>query len=460
MNKNTNSKQNLENLYKKKDIAGLIESLKNGDINIRGRASIALKNLGEQALEPLIQALKIDDRNVRRMVACILGYIGDVRAVESLIKALKDKDWRVRKNAATSLGKIGDKRAVEVLIQAIKDKYWIVQEEEIKDLEVVLERNKDLKKDTLDKTSIVNYFEELTPIIESVMYKYWFGEIPIDLFLRFKEKKEITAVEDKKTIITLGLKNAVIRAIGMIGRDIRTAELIIKDLKDDKYKDVRNNVIGYLLYYMGDEAGKLLIQLLRDDDNDVRKAAKEAILWNSSEFGVEITELLTKELGYRHYLDEIRENSKTEFKSSLRWDIKTNRVSKDLEKTVAKTIAAFLNTMGGTLYIGIFNDCKIYGIENDIKTLKHENKDGFEQALIQVITNYLGSELTQYINIKFEKREDKTICIVKVESSPRPVFLKVKKDKEFYIRAGNTTRLLDVEQAHRYISEHWQKHNR
>ena len=34
----------------------------------------------------------------------------------------------------------------------------------------------------------------------------------------------------------------------------------------------------------------------------------------------------------------------------------------------------------------------------------------------------MGSGLTQYINIKFEKREDKTICIVKVESNPNPVF--------------------------------------
>lgn len=458
MNKNTNSKQNLENLYKKKDIAGLIESLKNVNINVRAKAFLYLKNLGEQVLEPLIQALKVDDRNVRRMVVCILGYIGDVRALESLAYALKDTDWRVRKNAATSLDKIGDKRAVEVLIQAIKDKYWIVQEEEIKDLEVVLERNKDLKKDTFDKTSIVNYFEEVTPIIQSVMHKYWFNEIPVDLdFIKYLgEKKEVTSFKEKKTIITLGLKNAVIRAIGTIGRDIRTLELIIKDLKDDGYKDVRNNLIGYLLYYMGDEAGKLLIQLLRDDDSDVRKVAKEAIKWNSLEFGVEITELLTEELGYRHNLDEIRENSKTEFKSSLRWDIKTNRVNKDLEKTVAKTIAAFLNTRGGTLFIGILDDCKIYGIENEIKTLKHKNKDGFDQALIQVIVNYLGVEIIpDYIKIDYDKEEGKTICIVKIKRSLKPVFLKSEKDKEFYIRAGNTTRLLDVEKAHRYISKHW-----
>jgi len=460
MNRNSKSKQNIENMYKKKDIAGLIESLNNRDINVRAKAFLYLKNLGAQALEPLIQALKVDDRSVRRMVVCILGYIGDVRAVESLAYALKDTDWRVRKNAATSLGKIGDKRAVEVLIQAIKDKYLIVQEEEIKDLEVVLERNKDLKKDTFDKTSIVNYFEEVTPIIQSVMHKYWFNEIPVDLdFIKYlKEKKEVTSFKEKKTIITLGLKNAVIRAIGTIGRDIRTVELIIKDLKDNEYKDIRNNAIGHLLYYMGEEVEKSLIQLLKDDDSDVRKAAKESIIWNSSEFGEGITERLIKELGYRHYLDEISENTKTEFKSSLRWDINKNCVNRELQKDVAKTIAAFLNTYGGTLLIGVLDDCKIYGIDNDIKTLnKRKNKDGFKQALIQVIVKYIGTELIKYINIRFEKREEKVVCRVEINKSLRPVYLEDKKDKEFYIRAGNTTRKLNIEEAIYYINDHWKK---
>ena len=47
------------------------------------------------------------------------------------------------------------------------------------------------------------------------------------------------------------------------------------------------------------------------------------------------------------------EGRKIEFKSSLRWDFRRNEVNKDLELVVIKALAAFLNTDGGNLYIGI-----------------------------------------------------------------------------------------------------------
>ncbi|MBA7637452.1 hypothetical protein ES703_45097 [subsurface metagenome] len=453
MNKDSNSRLNIKNLYKKKDVTGLIKSLKNSDINIRGRASMALINLGEQTLEPLIQVLNVDDRNVRRIAACILGYIREARVVESLIKALKDKDWRVRKNAATSLSKIGDKRAIEALIQAIKDRYWIVQDEETRNLEeIVFKVNKDLKNDIFGKVTLSNH-NKVVPMIKAVMYKYWFREIPIDLFLHFKEKKEITDVEEKKSIISLELINAIKYAIGHLG-DMSTIELIIKDLKDDEYKDVRNDVIGCLLYYIGEDAVKPLIKLMNDDDIDIRKAAKGALLRSSGEF-VEIAGILLEELDWKQFLNKIRENSKVEFKSSLRWDIKKNCFNKGLEKDNLKTVAAFLNTKGGTLFIGVSDDCKTYGIENDIKTLKSKNINGFEQYLIQLIINYLGTILTKFIDIKFEKREEKTICKVIVSPSPEPVYFKGKNGEKFYIRVGNTTRQLGIMKAHKYIERNW-----
>ena len=48
----------------------------------------------------------------------------------------------------------------------------------------------------------------------------------------------------------------------------------------------------------------------------------------------------------------------------------------------------------------------IYGIEEDLKTLKHQNKDGFEQILIQVIKDYLGIEFCKYIKITFGKKKE------------------------------------------------------
>jgi len=149
------------------------------------------------------------------------------------------------------------------------------------------------------------------------------------------------------------------------------------------------------------------------------------------------------------------EGAEIEFKSSMRWDVRENKVNKNLQKVIAKTIAGFLNFNGGTLLIGVADNGSIYGIEQDINSLNRKDLDGFEQFLIQLIENYLKAVFTHYINIDFLSKDNKTVCMVKVKPSDEPVYLTDKNTKEFYIRAGNTTRSLDVEDAMKYIKIHW-----
>lgn len=149
------------------------------------------------------------------------------------------------------------------------------------------------------------------------------------------------------------------------------------------------------------------------------------------------------------------ESATLEYKSTLRWDVKEKQVNKALQKVIAKTIAGFLNFGGGLLLIGVVDDGSIYGIEDDMKTLKGQNTDAFQQSLIALVTDYLGAEYAGFVSISFEVWDDKTICIVKIESSPKPVFLCEAAGKEFYVRVGNTTRQLDVQATHEYIGMHW-----
>ena len=149
------------------------------------------------------------------------------------------------------------------------------------------------------------------------------------------------------------------------------------------------------------------------------------------------------------------ESATLEYKSTLRWDVVEKRVNRALQKVIAKTIAGFLNFGGGLLLIGVVDDGSIYGIEDDLKTLKGQNTDAFHQSLISLITDYIGAEYAGFVTISFEQREGKTICIVKIESSPKPVFLCEAAGKEFYMRVGNTTRQLDVQETHEYIGIHW-----
>ncbi len=148
------------------------------------------------------------------------------------------------------------------------------------------------------------------------------------------------------------------------------------------------------------------------------------------------------------------ESKRVEFKSSLRYDLRKKEKNVELEKAVLKTIIGFLNTNGGILLIGVSDDKKILGIENDLKLFseKKRNIDYYEQSLINLINDKIGGEFTKWINISFEKIDDKWVCIVEVERSNIPAFYE---ENIFYIREGNTTRELPIKKAHIYINEHF-----
>ncbi len=158
-------------------------------------------------------------------------------------------------------------------------------------------------------------------------------------------------------------------------------------------------------------------------------------------------------------LDLILEGEHThlELKQTFRFDIKEKTVSKLLEKSVMKTITGFLNTEGGNLIIGVTDNGKIYGIEEDYQTLVRKDRDGFENHFNQILKLMIGTELRQYINLTFEKIEDKDVCLVEVEPSPKPVYIKANGDEEFFIRTGNTISPLKVSEVNSYIESHWEK---
>ncbi|GGA35175.1 RNA-binding domain-containing protein [Okeania sp. KiyG1] len=135
------------------------------------------------------------------------------------------------------------------------------------------------------------------------------------------------------------------------------------------------------------------------------------------------------------------ESDTLEFKSTLQWSVKGNCKDEKLKFAALKTIVAFLNSQGGTLLIGVEDNGNIFGLEKDISLLSKKTLDKFQQTLINLISQYIGSNfINKYIKIRFEKLETKEICIVDVKRAFKKAFLKTDKGLEFYIRAGNTTK--------------------
>ena len=152
------------------------------------------------------------------------------------------------------------------------------------------------------------------------------------------------------------------------------------------------------------------------------------------------------------------ESARMEYKASLRWSIKESKKDEKLELVVIKTIAAFLNTEGGLLLIGVQDDGSVYGIEHDFATTRDGDADWFERHLRSLISAAMGMECNRYVGITFESTVDGMVCVVQVTRSPQPIFCRHRQDatfSSFYIRTGNATNMLYTAELSQYISSHW-----
>ncbi len=145
-----------------------------------------------------------------------------------------------------------------------------------------------------------------------------------------------------------------------------------------------------------------------------------------------------------------------EFKETLRHDVRKGEVSKEMEKVVMKTIVGFLNADGGTLIIGVSDDGKVTGLENDYKTLPKKSRDGFENHMSMLIKTMIGIYFAKYVSVSFESIENKDICLVTVREAHKPAYLiNGDKKEDFYVRVGNSTQPYSMSETSEYIKTHW-----
>lgn len=146
-----------------------------------------------------------------------------------------------------------------------------------------------------------------------------------------------------------------------------------------------------------------------------------------------------------------------EFKSTFRWDLKENRYNKELEKTVIKSVAGFLNSDGGILLVGVGDNKEIVGLEDDFRTLPRTNKDSWENHFNQVVKSYLGLAVRRLIRVEFSALNKKPVAIIEVKKSERPVYFRDGETENFFVRTGNSTNGLSISAATEYIENHWSK---
>jgi len=158
-------------------------------------------------------------------------------------------------------------------------------------------------------------------------------------------------------------------------------------------------------------------------------------------------------------IEELIDNDEdyaVEFKSTARWDLREGQPNKAMEDAVVKTIAAFLNTEGGTLLIGIGPDGAVIGLGHDYGRVSPKNGDGFVNWLTTHLINALGHTPVTRTRARIPVHAGHELCRVDVAASPAAVWARTSKDEHvFFIRMNNSTRALPEAEQSEYTAAHW-----
>lgn len=162
------------------------------------------------------------------------------------------------------------------------------------------------------------------------------------------------------------------------------------------------------------------------------------------------------------------ESNQIEFKPSLLYNFKSGKAGITPKFHIAKTICAFLNSNGGVLFVGVTDKGEIQGLEKyDYSLFESENKkDKILLEFDSLLTYFFGVSIKPFINCEIKKIDGKSILVVLVSESYRPIFMKNKKEdliiKEMYIRMNASTRLIsENEELAEYIfNKDWKKPSR
>jgi predicted HTH transcriptional regulator len=149
----------------------------------------------------------------------------------------------------------------------------------------------------------------------------------------------------------------------------------------------------------------------------------------------------------------------------MRWDQRQGKVNPDLEKVILKTLAAFGNTDGGILLIGVDDEKNVIGLDSDFKSLKKHDSDYYEIHLRNILHKAIGVKyVSKHIRTQFETTDEgKVVCKVRVIAGDEPVFLKFRDkngnlDEKFFVRSGNSSQEIEsIPEINDYINKKWKK---
>tara|TARA_Y100001958_G_C21246657_1_gene577286 strand:- start:2831 stop:4411 length:1581 start_codon:yes stop_codon:yes gene_type:complete len=150
-----------------------------------------------------------------------------------------------------------------------------------------------------------------------------------------------------------------------------------------------------------------------------------------------------------------------ERREELRAQIEGDTV-KAINGGIVKTVAAFLNTSGGELIIGMADDKEILGVEQDCEYQGYGNLDEYQRELFSLLNKNIDGVIDGKVRFKSESHEEGTTFHILVNRSPEAHFardlegsLKGKPGLVFYVRRPGSTEKLEPTEWPSYFAEHF-----
>jgi len=209
-----------------------------------------------------------------------------------------------------------------------------------------------------------------------------------------------------------------------------------KNLMDIFTENIRFIIAGIILLLV--VAVVMANVLVKKYAHQLKDLPKTSI--SKADFANEIYELL-----------RLGESETLEFKSTMRKNLKTGKNGKEIEIAWLKGLVGFMNTSGGILLIGVNDDGEILGIEAD----EFENEDKILLHFKNLLSQHIGLEFSNFINLIINKIDAKTILVIECERADRPAFLHNKNEESFYIRSGPASVNLSISKVIKYIQNRY-----
>jgi hypothetical protein len=142
------------------------------------------------------------------------------------------------------------------------------------------------------------------------------------------------------------------------------------------------------------------------------------------------------------------ESKTLEFKQTFTLDVKTGSRESFISDASLKTVAAFLNTDGGDLLVGVNDKGEIVGVEEEIKKLFGDSNDKYLLHFKNIFKSQIGEQYYPLVNYQLETVDEHVILHVVCGRSDQEVFVS---GKDFYIRTNPATDRLDGPKQIQYI---------